>query len=55
LGAVTLSIGISAFTPTVDTAEKIIWAADRALYEAKHQGKNTICFYNGIEVERNQE
>jgi diguanylate cyclase (GGDEF)-like protein len=55
LGAVTLSIGISAFTTTVDTAEKMIWAADRALYEAKHQGKNTICFYNDDGVGRNQE
>jgi diguanylate cyclase (GGDEF)-like protein len=45
LGAVTCSIGVSTFSPFVNTAEQIIWAADRALYDAKHQGKNKIGFY----------
>lgn len=49
LGAVTISIGVSTFSPTVDTAEKIIWAADRALYEAKRKGKNKIAFYHDVE------
>ena len=45
LGAVTISIGVAVFSPFVNTAEQIIWAADRALYDAKNQGKNRIGFY----------
>jgi diguanylate cyclase (GGDEF)-like protein len=45
LGAVTVSIGISTFAKHIDTGEKIIAAADRALYTAKAQGKNRIEFY----------
>jgi diguanylate cyclase (GGDEF)-like protein len=44
-GSVTISIGISTFAKYIDTAEKIIAAADRALYTAKAQGKNRIEFY----------
>lgn len=49
LGAVTISIGVSTFSRTVNTAEQIIWAADRALYEAKHEGKNRISFYHDVQ------
>lgn len=42
LGAVTVSIGISAFTPTTETQKAIISHADQALYIAKHLGKNRI-------------
>ena len=45
LGIVSVSIGISTFARQIDTAEKIIAAADRALYSAKHLGKNRIEFY----------
>jgi diguanylate cyclase (GGDEF)-like protein len=45
LGSVTISIGISTFAKHIDTGEKIIAAADRALYAAKAQGKNRIEFY----------
>ena len=45
LGAVTISIGVATFSPSVNTAEQIIWAADRALYEAKREGKNQISFF----------
>jgi diguanylate cyclase (GGDEF)-like protein len=45
LGAVTISTGISTLSKTVDTAEQMIWAADRALYEAKDEGKNRIRYY----------
>jgi diguanylate cyclase (GGDEF)-like protein len=45
LGAVTISIGISTFAKHIDTGEKIIAAADRALYTAKAHGKNRIEFY----------
>jgi diguanylate cyclase (GGDEF)-like protein len=42
LGAVTVSIGVSDFSNTIETHEAIIGAADRALYLAKHQGKNRV-------------
>lgn len=45
LGAVSISIGISTFGKYINTAEKVIAAADRALYHAKHQGKNRVEFY----------
>ena len=45
LGTVSVSIGISTFAKNIDTAETVIAAADRALYSAKHQGKNRIEFY----------
>lgn len=44
-GNVTISIGVSTFAKHIDTAEKIVAAADRALYSAKTQGKNRIEFY----------
>jgi diguanylate cyclase (GGDEF)-like protein len=44
-GTVSISIGISTFAKHIDTAEKVIAAADRALYHAKHMGKNRIEFY----------
>jgi diguanylate cyclase (GGDEF)-like protein len=45
LGTVTVSIGISTFAKLIDTAEKVISAADRALYDAKKRGKNRIEFF----------
>ena len=45
LGTVSVSIGISALAKHIDTAESVIAAADRALYSAKHLGKNRIEFY----------
>ncbi|MEP6921136.1 MAG: diguanylate cyclase [bacterium] len=45
LGAVSISIGISTFARHIDTSERVIAAADRALYTAKHNGKNRIEFY----------
>lgn len=45
LGTVSVSIGISTFAKNIDTAETVIAAADRALYRAKHKGKNRIEFY----------
>ena len=41
-GALTVSIGVSTFTPEHETAEEIIRAADRALYLAKGLGKNCV-------------
>ncbi|HKV35815.1 MAG TPA: diguanylate cyclase [Pyrinomonadaceae bacterium] len=45
LGHVTVSIGVSTFSSIVNTSENIIAAADRALYQAKHMGKDRVVFY----------
>jgi diguanylate cyclase (GGDEF)-like protein len=45
LGRVTISIGVSTFSSLVNTEENIIAAADRALYQAKHLGKDRVVFY----------
>lgn len=47
MGTVSISIGISTFAKNIDTAERVIAAADRALYHAKAEGKNRIEFYSG--------
>jgi diguanylate cyclase (GGDEF)-like protein len=44
-GAVTVSIGISAFGPKLETASSVIGAADHALYVAKRRGKNCVVTY----------
>jgi diguanylate cyclase (GGDEF)-like protein len=47
LGAVTVSIGLSTFSASLDSAEAIVRAADRALYHAKSHGKNRAYAYQG--------
>ncbi|HLL13566.1 MAG TPA: diguanylate cyclase [Pyrinomonadaceae bacterium] len=44
-GAITVSIGISAFGPKLETPSAIIGAADHALYVAKSRGKNCVVSY----------
>jgi diguanylate cyclase (GGDEF)-like protein len=46
LGRVTVSIGVSTFSESIDTADKITAAADRALYQAKRLGKDRVEFSN---------
>jgi diguanylate cyclase (GGDEF)-like protein len=42
LHRVTVSIGLAMYPLHADSAETLVRAADRALYEAKHQGRNRI-------------
>jgi diguanylate cyclase (GGDEF)-like protein len=49
LGMVTASIGLSSFSPALNSAEAIVRAADRALYHAKSHGKNRAYAYQGIQ------
>lgn len=44
-GSITVSIGISAFGPKLETPSSIIGAADHALYVAKSRGKNCVVSY----------
>lgn len=40
---VTISIGVSTYKETVDQPEQVYKEADKALYKAKHQGRNQVC------------
>ena len=56
LGRVTISVGVSTFSPIINTSENIIAAADRALYQAKSLGKDRVEFYldDGLSHESNK-
>jgi len=44
---VTISIGVCSMTPDRETrSESLVSNADRALYQAKHQGRNQVCGFN---------
>ena len=45
LGRVSISIGVASYSPIINSAETVIAAADRALYQAKSNGKDRIEFY----------
>jgi diguanylate cyclase (GGDEF)-like protein len=45
MGKVTLSIGVSSFSPTRQTPLSVIETADSALYQAKTRGRNCIAVY----------
>jgi diguanylate cyclase (GGDEF)-like protein/PAS domain S-box-containing protein len=46
------SIGIALFPQDGERADELVLHADRALYVAKHSGRNTFCFYKSTEPNR---
>jgi len=42
IGSVTASCGVAAMIPSVETPESLVASADRALYAAKHSGRNCV-------------
>src|SRR5262249_36277811 len=49
MGHVTLSIGVSSFSPTRQSPLAIIESADRALYQAKLRGRNCVAAYEAAD------
>lgn len=45
MGRVTISIGVSSFSPTRQSPHSIMETADRALYQAKTRGRNCVAVY----------
>ncbi|MCE1117138.1 MULTISPECIES: sensor domain-containing diguanylate cyclase [Pseudomonas] len=52
LGQVSVSAGIAVGAPTLEavTPENLMAAADAALYQAKHQGRDRFCLAGSVEV-----
>jgi diguanylate cyclase (GGDEF)-like protein len=48
MGRVSISIGVSSFTPLRQSSLAIIEAADRALYQAKTRGRNCVAVYEDL-------
>jgi len=48
-GQVTMSIGIASMTPAENSGhEELIHAADKALYQAKHDGRDRVCRFDAL-------
>ncbi|WP_320819437.1 EAL domain-containing protein [Thalassolituus sp.] len=45
---VSVSIGVAISKPSIKDFDELLRAADTALFEAKHQGKNRVCFYDFV-------
>ena len=46
--SLTLSVGIAVLSPSVDTSHALLHAADRALYVAKHQGRDRAVVVDAV-------
>ncbi len=52
---ITVSMGVAAFPDDGDTPEQVLDHADRALFEAKAQGKNRVCCWGEFPSDRKPE
>jgi diguanylate cyclase (GGDEF)-like protein len=47
---ITISIGLATYPDDADSIKALIGAADSALYESKHKGRNRVCRFTSPEV-----
>jgi diguanylate cyclase (GGDEF)-like protein len=52
LVSITVSIGVASFPQDGETFGALIEAADQALYKAKDNGKNIVCPYSAIKLDK---
>ena len=53
---VTISLGVHSLVPSSESnPELLIALADKALYQAKKEGRNRACLYSGASAEENQQ
>ncbi|MGF1692106.1 sensor domain-containing diguanylate cyclase [Photobacterium kagoshimensis] len=45
------SMGVATMSPEITSLDQLVSKADRALYQAKHNGKNCVALQDGIEYE----
>ena len=50
LGKITISAGVALYPEHGEDIETLLQAADIALYEAKHSGRDRLVVYRGIAV-----
>jgi len=50
LNDVTTSVGVALFPQDADTLPELNRCADKAMYSAKHNGKNQYCYYQRIDM-----
>lgn len=51
---ITVSIGIASFPDDADLPEDVLQRADRALYQAKAQGKNRVCRWGDFDADKEE-
>jgi len=51
---ITVSMGVASFPGDGDTPEQVLDRADRALFEAKAQGKNRVCVWGEFPMDRKE-
>ena len=49
---VTISIGVAMYPYNAETVEQLLWSADRALYQAKNQGRNRVILAEQVASEQ---
>jgi diguanylate cyclase (GGDEF)-like protein len=47
VGQITVSLGVATFPLNASSRDTLVVTADRALYDAKHSGRNRVCVPHG--------
>jgi diguanylate cyclase (GGDEF)-like protein len=50
-GRLSISVGVASYPVDAGCATELVEAADQALYQAKHQGRNRVALYQGVDAD----